>query len=133
MNTVCRYGELYNEAPKCPWNACKNADCSICKDGWEDPDQGLAVALASLANETHPQEETSNSKIYAGAAFGVIGAIAAGALIARCNKKRTNPNQEPLTWTRNPLSQPLSGEALATTDEESEDEDLDIPLPPGTE
>lgn len=40
---------------------------------------------------------------------------------------------EPLTWTRNPLSQPLSGEALATTDEESEDEDLDIPLPPGTE
>jgi len=29
---------------------------------------------------------------------------------------------EPLTWTRNPLSQPLSGEALATTDEESEDE-----------
>ena len=44
-----------------------------------------------------------------------------------------NPNQEPLTWTRNPLSQPLSGEALATTDEESEEEDLDIPLPPGTE
>ena len=49
-------------------------------------DQGLA--LASVAEEAHVEEE-SNSSIYAGAAFGVIGIIAAGALINNCNKKRS--------------------------------------------
>ena len=29
-HTVCRYGDLYNVAPACPWNACANGDCSEC-------------------------------------------------------------------------------------------------------
>ena len=33
-HTVCRYDELYNVTPECPWNACANHDCSECKDGW---------------------------------------------------------------------------------------------------
>jgi len=35
-HTVCRYGELYNVAPECPWNACDNGDCSACKDDWDE-------------------------------------------------------------------------------------------------
>lgn len=57
------------------------------------PDQGLA--LASKVEEVNTQEESNNS-IYAGVAFGVIGAIAAGALINNCSKKRINPKEEPL-------------------------------------
>ena len=33
-HTVCRYGDLYNVAPDCPWNACANGDCSVCRDAW---------------------------------------------------------------------------------------------------
>ena len=33
-HTVCRYGDLYNVKPKCPWNACANGDCSVCKEDW---------------------------------------------------------------------------------------------------
>ena len=53
------------------------------------------LALATKAVEAEPQEN-SNSSIYAGAAFGVIAAIAAGAMIANCNKKRFNQIEEPL-------------------------------------
>ena len=35
-HTVCRYGELYNKSPNCPWNACANGDCSECLDGWQE-------------------------------------------------------------------------------------------------
>ena len=84
LNTVCRYGQLSNQPPECPWNVCANADCSECMEWWYD--QGLA--LASVAEEAHVEEESNNS-IYAGAAFGVIGIIAAGALINNCNKKRS--------------------------------------------
>ena len=38
-HTVCRYGSLYNVAPKCPWNACDGSqanDCSVCKGDWEE-------------------------------------------------------------------------------------------------
>ena len=34
-HTVCRYGDLYNVAPACPWNACANGDCSVCNGDWE--------------------------------------------------------------------------------------------------
>jgi len=34
-HTVCRYGDLYNVAPACPWNVCANGDCSVCKDDWQ--------------------------------------------------------------------------------------------------
>ena len=34
-HTVCRYGSLYNESPKCPWNACANGDCSVCEGDWQ--------------------------------------------------------------------------------------------------
>ena len=34
-HTVCRYGELYNVAPQCPWNACLNGDCSKCANDWQ--------------------------------------------------------------------------------------------------
>lgn len=34
MHTVCRYGDLYNKSPRCPWNACTNADCSECATDW---------------------------------------------------------------------------------------------------
>ena len=30
----CRYGELANVAPACPWPACDNGDCSVCKTDW---------------------------------------------------------------------------------------------------
>ena len=33
-HTVCRTGELYNEEPACPYFACANGDCSICKENW---------------------------------------------------------------------------------------------------
>ena len=33
-NTVCRYGDLYNVKPACPWNACINGDCSECAKDW---------------------------------------------------------------------------------------------------
>ena len=33
-HTVCRTGALWNTPPECPWNFCKNADCSECLDGW---------------------------------------------------------------------------------------------------
>ena len=93
LNTVCRTGPgLYNTAPACPWNACKNADCTECYEGWA-ADQGLA--LASKIEEVNAQEE-SRSNIYAGVAFGIIGAIVAGALVKNCNNKRINANQEPL-------------------------------------
>ena len=53
------------------------------------------LALATKASEAVPQEN-SNSNIYAGAAFGVIAAITAGALIADRNRKQTSANEEPL-------------------------------------
>ena len=35
LNTVCRTGPgIFNTPPKCPWNACKNADCTECHEGW---------------------------------------------------------------------------------------------------
>ena len=34
-HTVCRYGDLYNVAPACPWNACANSDCSECRTDWK--------------------------------------------------------------------------------------------------
>lgn len=33
-HTVCRYGDLYNVAPACPWNVCANGDCSECNGDW---------------------------------------------------------------------------------------------------
>ena len=33
-HTVCRYSELSNSAPSCPWNACRNFDCSDCTHDW---------------------------------------------------------------------------------------------------
>ena len=33
-HTVCRYGKNYNTPPACPWNACKDTECTHCKDGW---------------------------------------------------------------------------------------------------
>ena len=89
LNTVCRTGPgIFNTPPACPWNACKNADCTECHEGWAADSY---LALASKVEEVNAQEESS-SNIYFGVAFGVIGAIAAGALINNCNKKRINPN-----------------------------------------
>jgi len=34
-HTVCRYGDLYNVAPACPWNVCANGDCSVCNGDWQ--------------------------------------------------------------------------------------------------
>ena len=34
-HTVCRYGDLYNVAPACPWNVCANGDCSACNGNWQ--------------------------------------------------------------------------------------------------
>ena len=34
-HTICKYGTNYNQAPKCPENACTNYDCSECHDDWE--------------------------------------------------------------------------------------------------
>lgn len=32
---VCRYNDLYNVKPKCPWNACPGSgDCSVCVTDW---------------------------------------------------------------------------------------------------
>ena len=92
LNTVCRTGPgIFNTPPACPWNACKNADCTECHEGWA---AGSYLALASKVEEVNAQEEESSSNIYFGVTFGVIGAIAAGALINNCNKKRINPNKE---------------------------------------
>ena len=60
-----------------------------------NPDQSGALALATVVEEV-PESSSNNRNAYAGAAFGVIGVIAAGALIANCNKKRTAANEEPL-------------------------------------
>ena len=93
LNTVCRTGPgIFNTPPKCPWNACKNADCTECHEGWE---ASKYLALSSKVEQVHAQEESS-SNIYAGVAFGVIGAIAVGALVKKCNKMRINPNEEQL-------------------------------------
>ena len=34
MHTVCRYGANYNSPPACPWNACKDAECTQCTEDW---------------------------------------------------------------------------------------------------
>ena len=41
LHTVCRYGDLYNQTPMCPWNAClgSSPDCSQCKDDWMTSDR----------------------------------------------------------------------------------------------
>ena len=44
-----------------------------------------------------PPAEEPHSAAYAGAAFGIVAAIAAGSLYRKCNKK-INANEEPLLW-----------------------------------
>jgi hypothetical protein len=34
QHTVCKSGDGYNKSPRCPWNACKNGDCTECEQGW---------------------------------------------------------------------------------------------------
>ena len=34
-HTVCRYGDLFNTEPACPYSACANDDCSVCADDWK--------------------------------------------------------------------------------------------------
>ena len=35
-HTVCRYGlNKYNTPPNCPWNACLDEQCEVCKDDWD--------------------------------------------------------------------------------------------------
>ena len=35
VHTVCRKGPgLWNSPPSCPWNACKDAQCTECYEGW---------------------------------------------------------------------------------------------------
>ena len=34
VHTVCKSGPGFNQPPECPWNACVNGDCSVCRDGW---------------------------------------------------------------------------------------------------
>ena len=33
--TLCRYGDLWNTKPECPYEACADAECTTCKDGWK--------------------------------------------------------------------------------------------------
>ena len=32
---MCRYGELYNQAPECPWTACSADQCKTCDASWK--------------------------------------------------------------------------------------------------
>ena len=43
-HTVCRYGDLYNQMPKCPWNACLSSspDCSECENDWIEVDDQIS-------------------------------------------------------------------------------------------
>lgn len=95
---MCRYGENYNTPPACPWNFCDPFDsqCTTCIDEWYEMLDASedALNLAAKVIEAQPAEE-SHSTAYAGAAFGIIAAIAAGSLYSKCNKK-INANEEPL-------------------------------------
>ena len=53
------------------------------------------VALADIV-EPQPAAQESNSIAYAGAAFGVIAVLAAGAIYKSCRSQKTNSNQESL-------------------------------------
>lgn len=33
-HTVCKTGEGYNVAPRCPWTACIDGQCRQCRAGW---------------------------------------------------------------------------------------------------
>ena len=99
LHTVCRYGENYTTPPDCPWNYCEPTDsqCTTCIPEWYEMIEAAddeALILATQVTEAPPAEE-SNNIAYAGAAFGIIAAIAAGALVRKCNKK-INANEEPL-------------------------------------
>ena len=71
----------------------------MCLDEWWDLVEDLegdALNLSAKVAEAPPAEE-SNSSAYAGVAFGLVAAIAAGALYRNRNKK-INANQERLLW-----------------------------------
>ena len=50
----------------------------------------------SLADYVEPQPQESNSMAYAGAAFGVIAVVAAGAIYKNFRNKKSNSNEESL-------------------------------------
>lgn len=50
----------------------------------------------SLADYVEPQPQESNSMAYAGAAFGVIAVVAAGAIYKNFRNKKNNSNEESL-------------------------------------
>ena len=33
--TICRYGDMWNTAPACPYSACIDAECLTCADDWK--------------------------------------------------------------------------------------------------
>ena len=33
--TICRYGDMWKTAPKCPYAACIDAECLTCADDWQ--------------------------------------------------------------------------------------------------
>ena len=33
--TLCRYGDLWKTKPECPYEACADAECTTCIDGWK--------------------------------------------------------------------------------------------------
>ena len=102
LHTVCRYGENYNSPPACPWNFCDPMDpqCTQCTEEWNaavaaaESADSEELILAAQVTEAPPAEEP-HSAAYAGAAFGIVAAIAAGSLYRKCNKK-INANEEPL-------------------------------------
>ena len=50
-HSVCRYGELWNTPPMCPYFACQDADgCTRCSTGWAaDPEKESFITDALQA------------------------------------------------------------------------------------
>ena len=100
LHTVCRYGNLYNKPPNCPWNACLNADCSGCAFDWtqgtEDSSLNLAAKITDTDIDTETESERPGTWAYAGFLCLISVITLGGAVLAGCQKRPLKSNQEPL-------------------------------------